>query len=165
VVLRPNHRQTIDLGFEAQPRNPCSSSPRARCRLHTALPDLLIIRPLSTRPMSDHPWSSASGLLLLPRSSSLLSMPHLPPAHHEASKHDSPHETRIKVKQQKLSRFKFKPRQVNYSSQSNQGTDHLVCHVDNVKVGHCLINWQVCTRPKHLGGLGIKDLEKFSRAL
>jgi hypothetical protein len=24
VVLRPNHSQTIDLGFEAQPRNSCS---------------------------------------------------------------------------------------------------------------------------------------------
>jgi hypothetical protein len=24
VVLRPNHSQTIDLGFEAQPRSPCS---------------------------------------------------------------------------------------------------------------------------------------------
>jgi hypothetical protein len=29
VVLRPNHSQTIDLGFGAQPRNPRSSSPRA----------------------------------------------------------------------------------------------------------------------------------------
>jgi hypothetical protein len=24
VVLRPNHSQTVDLGFEAQPRNSCS---------------------------------------------------------------------------------------------------------------------------------------------
>jgi hypothetical protein len=24
VVLRTNHSQTVDLGFEAQPRNPCS---------------------------------------------------------------------------------------------------------------------------------------------
>jgi hypothetical protein len=24
VVLRPNHSQTVDLSFEAQPRNPCS---------------------------------------------------------------------------------------------------------------------------------------------
>jgi hypothetical protein len=36
---------------------------------------------------------------------------------------------------------------------------------DKVKGGHCLINWQTCTRPKKLGGLGIKDLNKFSRAL
>jgi hypothetical protein len=30
VVLRPNHSQTIDLGFKAQPRNPRFESPRAR---------------------------------------------------------------------------------------------------------------------------------------
>jgi hypothetical protein len=24
VVLKPNHSQTVDLGFEAQPRNSCS---------------------------------------------------------------------------------------------------------------------------------------------
>jgi hypothetical protein len=28
-----------------------------------------------------------------------------------------------------------------------------------------LVNWASCLRPKRLGGLGIKDLEKFSRAL
>jgi hypothetical protein len=56
-------------------------------------------------------------------------MPHLPPAHHETSKRDSPHETKIKVKPQKCLRFEFKPRQVNDSSQSNQGTDHLVSQV------------------------------------
>jgi hypothetical protein len=36
---------------------------------------------------------------------------------------------------------------------------------ENVKGGHCLVNWLTCTRPKRLGGLGIKDLEKFGRAL
>jgi hypothetical protein len=36
---------------------------------------------------------------------------------------------------------------------------------DKVKGGHCLVNWQVCTRPRKWGGLGIKDLSKFSRAL
>jgi hypothetical protein len=34
-----------------------------------------------------------------------------------------------------------------------------------VKGDHCLVNWQTCLRPKKLGGLGIKDLEKFNRAL
>jgi hypothetical protein len=36
---------------------------------------------------------------------------------------------------------------------------------ENVRGGHCLVNWLKCTRPKTLGGLGIKDLEKFNRAL
>jgi hypothetical protein len=46
--------------------------------------------------------------------------------HHETSKCDSPNKTKIKVKQSKYPIIKFKPRQVNDSSQSNQGTDHLV---------------------------------------
>jgi hypothetical protein len=49
VVLKPNYSQTVDLGFEGQPRNLCSSSPRARCRSHTAPPDLSTARPPSTR--------------------------------------------------------------------------------------------------------------------
>jgi hypothetical protein len=76
--------------------------------------------------MCDHPRSSAPGLLLLPQSSSLHVMLHLPPAHHKTSKRDCPNETEIKVKLPKYLGFKFKPRQVNDSSQSNQGTDHLV---------------------------------------
>jgi hypothetical protein len=62
----------------------------------------------ATRPPShrvpdlcDHPQSSAPGLLLQPRSSSLHVMPHLPPAHHETSKHDSSSERKIKEKQNK----------------------------------------------------------------
>jgi hypothetical protein len=31
--------------------------------------------------------------------------------------------------------------------------------------GHCLVNWKKCLRPKRWGGLGIKDLDNFSRAL
>jgi hypothetical protein len=75
--------------------------------------------------LCDHPRSPASGLLLLPRSSSLHAMPHLPAAHHETSKRDSPNEKRVKEKQN-YHRFKFKPRQVNNSSESNQVTVHLV---------------------------------------
>jgi hypothetical protein len=52
--------------------------------------------------LCDHPRSSAPGLLLLPRSLSLHAMPHLPPAHHETSKHDSPNETKVKEKQNKI---------------------------------------------------------------
>jgi hypothetical protein len=78
--------------------------------------------------LCDHPRSSALGLLLLPQSSSLPAMPHLLHAHHEASKRISPHKTKINVKQPKCSKFKFKPQQVNDSSQSCQRTDHLVSH-------------------------------------
>jgi hypothetical protein len=55
MVLRPNHSQTVDLGFKAQPRNLRSLSPRARFRPHTASPDLSTVRPLSTRPVRPSP--------------------------------------------------------------------------------------------------------------
>jgi hypothetical protein len=42
---------------------------------------------------------------------------HLPPAHHETSKHSSPNKTKIKVVEQKCPRFKFKQLHVNDSSQ------------------------------------------------
>jgi hypothetical protein len=58
LVLRPNHSETVDLSFEAQPRNPRSSSPHARCRPHTAPPNLSTARSLSPN-MCDHPRSSA----------------------------------------------------------------------------------------------------------
>jgi hypothetical protein len=51
--------------------------------------------------LCDHHRSSAPGLLLLPWSSSLHAMLHLPHAHHEISKHDSPNETKVKEKQNK----------------------------------------------------------------
>jgi hypothetical protein len=55
MILKPNHWQIIDLSFEAQLRNSRSSSPRARCILHTASPDLLIVRPPSTRHVRPSP--------------------------------------------------------------------------------------------------------------
>jgi hypothetical protein len=101
-VLRPklgnsSHRfwgqteRSYPNGFEVKVRNMHSSSPCAWYRLHTASPDLSIVWPPSTRPVLDHPWSSISGLLLLPRSSSLSIISHLSHTHHETSKHDSPH--------------------------------------------------------------------------
>jgi hypothetical protein len=109
-----------------------SSSRYARCRPHTTSPDLR----LSGHRVSDlcnHPRSSTPGLLLLPRSSSLPTMPHLPLAHHETSKHDSSNRTKINVKQLKCPGFKLKPQQVIDSSQSNQVGDHLVSHKLNVR--------------------------------
>jgi hypothetical protein len=36
---------------------------------------------------------------------------------------------------------------------------------NRIKGGQCLVNWQTYTMPRKWGGLGIKDLEKFGRAL
>jgi hypothetical protein len=36
---------------------------------------------------------------------------------------------------------------------------------DKVYGGHSIINWPMTCRPKEKGGLGILDLERFSRAL
>jgi hypothetical protein len=39
---------------------------------------------------------------------------------------------------------------------------------ERVKGGHCLVKWRVCTWPKNWGGegvIGIKDIERFGRAL
>jgi hypothetical protein len=114
LVLRLNHETRVPRlhvhGADRTWRHPTSRSPGHR------VPDLC-----------DHPRSSAPGLLLLPQPSSLHVMPHLPPAHHKTSKRDSPNETKIKQKQKQTHPgFEFKPRQVNDSSQSNQGTDHLI---------------------------------------
>jgi hypothetical protein len=106
----------VDLGFEAEPKNPCSLSLSAWCRPHTTLPDLLIVRLPSTRPVLDHPRSSTPSLLLLPRFSSLPAVPHLSPTRHETSKHVYPHNTDNGVEPPKFPGFKFIPRQVNYSS-------------------------------------------------
>jgi hypothetical protein len=64
----------------------------------------------------DHSRSSALGLLLLPRSSSLHAMLHLPLTHHETSKRDSPNEHEGRIEPQKCPGFEFKPRHVNDSS-------------------------------------------------
>jgi hypothetical protein len=126
VVLRPNHSQTIDLGFDAQPRNPRSSSPHARCRPHTASPDLSITRPSSTRP-------ARPSSILCSRSPTpamiLIAARHAAPATYtpwdKQTRFSEWNKDKRKTKWN-YPGFKFKPRQVNDSSQSNQGTDHLV---------------------------------------
>jgi hypothetical protein len=147
LVLRPNHSQTVTIGFEAQTDEKPSewfwgqtthkpsilvlrlNQETRDPRLHVHGADHKRRHPTSRSPghwvpdLCDHPQSYAPGLLLLLRYSSLHAMLHLPPAHHKTSKYDSPNETKIKWN---CPGFKFKPRQVNDSSQSNQGTDHLV---------------------------------------
>jgi hypothetical protein len=125
VVLRPNHSQTIAIGFEAKTDEKPSQWFWGQT---TNKPSILVLRlnqetrtpslhvhgadrtrrhPTSRLPghqvpnLCNHPRSSAPGLLLLPWSSSLHAMPHLPPAYHETSKRDSPNETKIKEKQNK----------------------------------------------------------------
>jgi hypothetical protein len=116
VVLRPNHSQTVDLGFEAQPRNTRSSSPRARCRPHTAPPDLSIAWPSSTRPVRPSP-------ILCTRSHTPAMI--LVPALHAAPATCTPWDKQTRFfKRNKGKRkikwncpgFEFKPHQVNDSS-------------------------------------------------
>jgi hypothetical protein len=149
--------ETIDLGFEAKPRNPRSSSPCAWCRPHIASSDLSIVWPSNTRPVLDHPRSSAPSLLLLSRLSSLSTMLHLSPTHHKTSKHISPHETCSRVEPWKFSGFKFKPRQVNYSSQIKPRTTWFLNlpldeYIDNTKAQslnfESKTTWSTTRRPK-----------------
>jgi hypothetical protein len=55
----------VATGFEAKPRNPCSSSPYARCKSHTTSSDLSIVWPPNTWHVLYHPRSSTLGLLLI----------------------------------------------------------------------------------------------------
>jgi hypothetical protein len=113
VVLKSNHSQTIAIGFEAQTdEKPLTLVLRLNQEtraphLHVHGADRTWRHPTSRLPghrvpdLCNHPQSSAPGLLTLPRSSLLHAMPHLPHAHHETSKRDSPSETKIKEKQNK----------------------------------------------------------------
>jgi hypothetical protein len=150
LVLRLN-QETVATGLEVKPEKPSQwfwgqitdkpSTLVLRLNQETCAPCLHMHDADRTRRHStsrspdhrvpdlcDHPRSFAPGLLLLPQSSSLHVMLHLPPEHHETSKRDSPMNQRIKVKQSNHPEFEFKPRQVNDSSPSNQWTDHLVSH-------------------------------------
>jgi hypothetical protein len=127
VVLRLNHSQTVAIGFEAQTDEKSSewfwgqtthklSTLVLRLNQETRTPHLHVHSADRTRchltyrslghqvpDLCDHHRSTAPNLLLLPRSSSLHAMLHLPPAHHETSKRYSPNETNIKENKMKLS--------------------------------------------------------------
>jgi hypothetical protein len=126
VDLWPNHSQTVDLGFAAQPRNPCSSSPRAWCRPHMAPPDHSIARPPSTRPVRPSPllctWSPTPVMILV---AARHAIPATYTPRDKQTRFSKWNKGKRKTKQNNLG-FEFKPRQVNDSSQSNHGTDHLV---------------------------------------
>jgi hypothetical protein len=109
--------EIIITGFEAKPVKTATHKPSTlvlRLNQETCAPHLHVHSADHTRrhlisrspghqvpDLCDHPRSSAPGLILLPRFLSLHAMPHLPPAHHETSKRDSPSETKIKEKQNK----------------------------------------------------------------
>jgi hypothetical protein len=93
--------------------------------------------------MSDHPRSSVSSLLILPRSSSLSVMSHSPPTHHKISKHVFPHRiTQYGLIQLKCAKFKFKLERVNYLCK--QDTNNLVSH-PLFTIAKCLIR-SICHR-------------------
>ena len=46
-----------------------------------------------------------------------------------------------------------------------ESEDRFSERVASANGGHCQARWPKATRPKILGGLGIRDLERFSRAL
>jgi hypothetical protein len=138
VVLRSNHSQTVAIGFEAQtmrnrlsgfeaqPRNSRSSSPRVRCRPHTAPPDLSIARPLSTRLVRPSP-------VLCTRSPTPATI--IVTARHAAPATCTPRDKQMRFSKRNKDKrktkqnypgFEFKSRQVNDLSQTNHGTDHLV---------------------------------------
>jgi hypothetical protein len=126
VVLRSNHSQIVNRGFEAQPRNPHYLSPRVRCRSHTAPPDLSTARPSSTRPVRPSPvlctrFPTPATILVAAR--------HAAPATCTSWDKQTRFSKRNKDKRKTKQNYpglKFKHRHVNDSSQSNQGTDHLV---------------------------------------
>jgi hypothetical protein len=117
-ILKPNRRKlsTFVLRLNQETRAP-------RLLVHSA--DLTQCHPTSQSlshrvpDLCNHPWSSAPCLLLMPRSSSLPTMPHLPPAQMRQA-NVILHTNKIKVVEpSKCLGFEFKPRQVNDSSQSN----------------------------------------------
>jgi hypothetical protein len=99
-VLRPNWRKLSQWFCGQSTHKP--STMVSRLNQETHAPSLHVsgagrtrCHPTSRPPdhqvpdLCGHLWSSTPGLLLLPQSLSLPTMPHLPPAQHETSKRDS----------------------------------------------------------------------------
>jgi hypothetical protein len=128
-AFSPNRETLHHLGFEAQPRNPCSKSPCARCRPHMVPPDLSTARPPSTQPVRPSP-------VLCTRSPTPTTV--LVAACHAAPTTCTPRDKQTRFSKRNKGKrkpkqnypgFEFKPRHVNDSSQSNQEMDHLVSQI------------------------------------
>jgi hypothetical protein len=104
--------------------------------------------------LCDHPRSSAPGLLLLPQSSLLHAMPHLPPVHHETSKHDSLNETRIKEKQNETI--------LNLNSNLAKSMTH---HKQIKKLTTWFLGPAVPGPPPDRGGLWCRHMSRGSRPI
>jgi hypothetical protein len=116
-ILRLKSGENFDLSFKAKPRKFVLLIYLCTVQTAYSITDLLIVWPPSTRGVLYHSRSSAPSLILLSRSLLLLVMPHLSYTYHKTSKHVSLHKTYSRVELPKFLGFKFKPRQVNYSSQ------------------------------------------------
>jgi hypothetical protein len=97
-VLRPNRWKSFEWFWGQTTHKP--SSLVLRLNQETCTPHLHVLGADRTwrHPTSRPPSHRVPDLCDHPRSSSLHVMPHLPPAHHETSKHDSSNETKVKEK-------------------------------------------------------------------
>jgi hypothetical protein len=59
----------------------------------------------------------------------------------------------------------FKPSKLFFKRVDKTGHIFLWCEDEEATGAHCAVNWSQVCLPKALGGLGIKKLEFFSRAL
>jgi hypothetical protein len=84
-------------------------------------------------------------------------------AHHETSKCDSPYETKITVRHPKCPGFEFKLHQVNDSSESNQGTDHLVSQPMNQTILMSTPTKQAFTIPHPQSLAGSADITMIAQ--
>jgi hypothetical protein len=113
------------------PEHTCDEYLILFAKLGMTLPDLQLIRPPSTRLVTDHSRSSALSLLLLPQSSSLPTMSHSPPTHHETSNSVSPiWITPFGVSSTEMHRIQIQTKSSQlFITQTNQGTNQLVSYI------------------------------------
>jgi hypothetical protein len=98
--------------------------------------------------LCNHPRSSAPGLILLPQSSSLHTMLHLPPTHQETSNHDSPNETKIKDKQNETipNSNSNLTKSMTHHNQTKERTTWFL--ISQHRPGPCNLSFSRCRGPK-----------------